>query len=365
MESENIIEILNERIKELTCLYEISNIVTRHSDCYTDTMNAVVRAIPKAWKYPQHAVAEIQLLDGSFCSGTSPEVVVSQETEIEVDGQSRGTLSIHYPAAEFSVKDFLVEEAQLLQKLANEISNIIERFEHRKKEEILERKVRHNDRLAILGQIAAGIAHEINTPLTSILGFSELIQENEENIKGDTEKIINAALHAREVVKKLMFFACEMPRQMQQVTITPLLEDAIKLLNPSLQKAGITLEFIPAPEDKEVMIELDPVQITQVIFNLIINAIQATPPKGHIEISTHVDGKYLVVSFKDNGSGIPSGIKDRIFEPFFSTKIVGEGSGLGLSVVHGIVKSHHGKIDFESEEGEGTTFFVSLPIVSR
>ena len=361
MESENIIEILNERIKELTCLYEISNIVASHSDAYEDTMHAVVSSIPKAWKYPQHAIAEIRLIDASFCSGPIPKDKASQEAKIEVDGNTCGKLAIHYPAPKFSESDFLIEEMQLLQKLANELSNIIERFEHKKREKLLERKIQHNDRLAILGQITAGIAHEINTPLASILGFSQLIQENEENIKGDIEKIINATLHAREVVKKLMFFACEMPQKMQQISIDPLLQDAIKLLNPSLQKAKITLKFGPAHED--MLIELDPVQITQVVFNLVINAIHATPPGGQITISTKVDENYLVVSFKDNGRGIPSEIKDRIFEPFFSTKVVGEGSGLGLSVVHGIIMNHHGKIDFVSNEGKGTTFHVSLPII--
>ena len=149
---------------------------------------------------------------------------------------------------------------------------------------------------------------------------------------------------------------------MQQVAIDPLLRDAVKLLNPSLQKAKITLELEPAPE--EVLLELDPVQITQVVFNLVINAIHATPAGGCIAINTRIEGDYVVVSFKDNGSGIPADIKDRIFEPFFSTKVVGEGSGLGLSVVHGIIKNHRGKIDFVSKEGHGTTFYVSLPIVS-
>ncbi|GAA0892668.1 hypothetical protein GCM10009122_23470 [Fulvivirga kasyanovii] len=363
MESEDIIEILNERIKELTCLYEISNIVARHSDDYEETMNAVVSAIPKAWKYSHYAIAEIKLLDASFCSGLIPKNRVSQEAKIEVDGSTCGKLAIHYLSPKFSESDFLMEEMQLLQKLANEISNIIERFEHKRREELLERKIQHNDRLAILGQITAGIAHEINTPLASILGFSQLIQENEENIKGDIEKIINATLHAREVVKKLMFFACEMPQRMQQTVIDPLLQDAIKLLNPSLQKAKITLEFKPAHDD--VLIEVDPVQITQVVFNLVINAIHATPPGGQISISTKVEENHLVIIFKDSGKGIPAQIKDRIFEPFFSTKVVGEGSGLGLSVVHGIIMNHHGNIDFISHEGQGTTFYVSLPIVKK
>jgi signal transduction histidine kinase len=363
MEADNIIESLNERIKELSCLYEISNIITIHHNSFDKTMNAIVQAIPKAWRHSESAIAEISLSKGHFISGTLQGSTICQSVNIEVNEEENGKLIIHYPGEKFSKSDFLQEEHQLLKKLAKEIGTYIENFEHRQNEELMERKFRHNDRLAILGQISAGIAHELNTPLTSILGFTQLIQKSDKNISDDIEKIINSTLHAREIVKNLMFFACEIPQQMKEISINSLVEDSLKLLKPSFQNAEITLNLQLSSED--IVVKLDPIQITQVIFNLVINAIQATPPAGNIIVKLRKEGNQLKMYFIDNGKGMSSQIKDRIFEPFFTTKPEGEGSGLGLSVVHGIIKKHNGTINFSSEEEGGTTFIVSFPLQQK
>jgi signal transduction histidine kinase len=281
---------------------------------------------------------------------------------ITINKEHYGVVKIHYPASDYAATDFLPEELDLLKKVAEEMAAIIERAERKNREELLERSARRNDRLAILGEITAGIAHELNTPLGNILGFAELIKDktDELQVRSDSEKIINSAVYAREVVKKLMFFSCEMPQQMESVSINEIVKDALQLLKPTFSKAGLLLVFEPDPGN--AFGRLDPIQITQVIFNLVINSIYASAPQSTVLVKLLSEHKKIHITISDQGSGIPEEAQDRIFEPFFTTKPVGEGSGLGLSVVHGIVKSHRGSIHFSTEQGKGTTFNVVIPL---
>ncbi len=359
---ESQVNVLEERIKELTCLYDISTLASEHADSLQDALQAISERVAVAWRYSNDAVAEIRLEQNSYTSGKIPGKTVSQSQPISIDGEMTGVIKVYYPSPQYSEKHFLAEEDQLLRKLGQEVAGIVERQRHIEKEEILKRSVERTDRLSILGEITAGIAHELNTPLGNILGFSELISEKagDEQIKQDAGKITASAMHAREVVKKLMFFSCEMPQQMESIAINPLVEDALKLLQPSLQSAGIILHF--EPDLKGAFGRLDPIQFTQVIFNLIINAIHASARGSTISVKILAADEKLNLIITDQGHGIPTEVQGKIFEPFFTTKDVGEGSGLGLSVVHGIVKSHGGSIRFSTEQGKGTTFKVSIPL---
>lgn len=356
------IEALNERIKELSCLYDITSIASDRTDCLEEALQAIAGRIAKAWKYANDAVAEIKIKDKQYLSGTIPTDTVQMGAAIIIDQEQIGVVRIHYPAARHTNGDFLVEEGQLLKKIAHEIAVIYERHQRIEREEMLKRTAERNDRLTILGEITAGIAHELNTPLGNILGFAQLISEKtkETQVKRDADKITDSAIYAREVVKKLMFFSCEMPQQRESIAVNALVEDAIKLLNPMLKNASVKLQFESDP--KNPFARLDPIQITQVIFNLLINAIYASPANTSIQVSLKSGDKKLSIMIKDEGAGIPEEVRDKIFEPFFTTKPLGEGSGLGLSVVHGIIKSHKGRIQFSTAEGEGTTFNISLPI---
>ena len=362
MTKDSIIEDLNERVKELSCLYDLASLASEHLHSYEDILQSMVNRISLAWKHSKSAIGEIVVEQDRFISDTIPPFTIYQQSAILVEGQQIGSVKVHYPSLNFSKEDFLQEEQLLLNKIAQEITNIVEYHRRNKREEILRRSVERNDRLAILGEITAGIAHELNTPLGNILGFSELIAEksNEDQVKKDAERISTSALHAREVVKKLMFFSCEMPQQMQSIAINSLVEDALKLLKPSLESSGIILNFIE--DSKNPLGRLDPIQITQEVFNLMINAIHASKPGNDITVSLSSADKNLNLTIQDYGTGISDAIQHKIFEPFFTTKDVGEGSGLGLSVVHGIVKSHGGSIRFSTEEGKGTTFNVNIPL---
>lgn len=362
MGNQELVETLNERIKELTCLYDISTLASEHSDSIEDLLQAITERVAQAWVHNDAAIAEINLPNRQYFSAELPQQTVSLSAPILVDKTQVGKVSVHYPADRYSSTDFLEEESHLLQKVAHEIANIVDRHQHIEHEEKLKRSVERNDRLAILGEITAGIAHELNTPLGNILGFSQLIAEEtkESQVAHDAQKITDSAIYAREVVKKLMFFSCEMPQQMESIAINPLVEDALKLLKPSLQNARINIELEKDP--KNTFGRLDPIQITQVIFNLLINAIYASPPESTIRVKLLTANKNLSIIIADEGSGIPENVRDKIFEPFFTTKPIGEGSGLGLSVVHGIVRSHKGNIHFSTEIGKGTTFNVTLPL---
>lgn len=362
MKEAALIDSLNERIKELTCLYEISTLASQHENSIEDALSAIINRLPNAWKHPNAAIAELKLENTQYISTNLPKKTVSQIAPITINGGQYGVLKMHYPAETYKASDFLSEEQDLLKKVAEEISAIVERADRKKNEELLERSVRRNDRLAILGEITAGIAHELNTPLGNILGFAQLIKEKttETQVRKDSEKIINSAIYAREVVKKLMFFSCEMPQHMESVAINEIVRDALKLLKPTLFNAGVELDFVEDP--KNSFGRFDPIQITQVIFNLVINAIYASPKGSVISVKLLCENNNLNITVADQGKGIPAEVQEKIFEPFFSSKPMGEGSGLGLSVVHGIVKSHRGAIYFSTEENKGTTFNVNLPL---
>lgn len=362
MSETSVIDQLNERIKELRCLYDISTIAARRSVKLDDIVQDITYRVAEAWKYPEDAVAEIKLGVRHYTSSDQKGETVFLTEEIVPDQEQVGVIRVHYPAEKYAKEDFLEEERQLLKKIANEIAVIYDRHQRTSREELLKRSAERNDRLSILGEITAGIAHELNTPLGNILGFAELIEEKstESQIQKDAAKISDSAIYAREVVKKLMFFSCEMPQQRASVAVNALLQDAIKLLNPTLKSASVNLEFERDPRNP--FARLDPIQITQVVFNLLINAIYASPPNATIRVTLTSNANNILITIADEGKGIPEDARDKIFEPFFTTKPQGEGSGLGLSVVHGIIKSHRGNIQFSTAEGEGTTFNVILPV---
>lgn len=360
-QSEQIDE-LNERIKELKCLYDISTLASDSSLNMKQKLQAIADRISHAWRYTSEAVAEIRVGNDHFVSGTLLEPSVFISEPFYFDAVKVGFVRVHYPSPKRTAADFLKYEHLLLRKLAEEVSTLYERYKRQEREELLQRSMERNDRLAILGELTAGIAHELNTPLGNILGYAEFIAEGEglPQMKKDASKIIRSAIHAREVVKKLMFFSCEMPEKNETVDVNQVVESSLDLLQPTLKSKRIELDLLL--EENLPSIVIDSIQLTQVIFNLIINSIHASDADSRIEVSTTFKSNWLQLTVKDNGMGIPEDIRDKVFEPFFTTKEVGEGSGLGLSVVYGIVRKHGGHIHFTSELDNGTTFVVNLPL---
>lgn len=358
----SLAEKLQERVKELSCLYEVSSAIRKHTGSINQTLKEICFITKKAWLYPTRAIVHLEYDNYLILTSGIPSDFIYQKSEIVLFSKRRGSLKVYYDTEKIKNARFLEEEQKLLDKIAIEISEFFERKEIEKKEEILKRSAERNDRLSILGEITAGIAHELNTPLGNILGFAELIKSNskENQTKQDIEKILKAGIYSREVVKKLMFFACEMPQHKEFIEIKPVIDQALKLLEPNFKKAKINHHFQMDTPGLEA--QLDAIQFTQVLFNLLINAIYAAPENSTITIQVSNDSESFILTIKDEGPGIPSDLKSKIFEPFFTTKPVGEGSGLGLSVVHGIIKSHRGEIITFDNVSRGTVFQINLPL---
>lgn len=359
----NAEEKLKERIKELTCLYEVTSIIVNCDyDQIEDALKGILRCLQKAWRFSGDTHVKLVTDQYAVATANFPERAVSLESSVIVFNKKVGFIQVVYPSSDYSSKDFLKEEIKLLKNICLEVGNLLERKQIKDNEDIIRRKMEHTDRLSILGEITAGMAHELNTPLANILGFSELLKtriKNDPQANRDLDKIINSAIFSREVVKKLMFFACEMPQQLNLVDIVPIITNAVNLMEPSLKKKKITYDLRLGTNP--IFIKADTIQLTQVIFNLVLNAVYFSPVKSSIGIWVREKEKYAEITIKDQGPGIGQKISERIFEPFFSTKPIGEGAGLGLSVVHGIVKSHKGSIKYHPNKPKGAIFVVEFP----
>lgn len=356
----NIHDLLKERVKELNCLYEISKIYQEYDSPIKDTLNKIIETIPQGWQYPKELSVYIVFDDKVYGKKNNSNTDISAYTNIEINGELRGKIVVYYKTKNKFV--FLDEEQPLLNTIGTETASFIERIEQREKEKIMVEKMRLNDRLAVLGELTASIAHELNTPLGNILGYAELLKKGEVNPvkKADAQKIISSAKNAREIVKKLMYFSCEMPQQFGLININEQIEENIGLLNKQLNDNNVELRLLLT--DNIPLIRLDKLQFSQLLFNLILNAINAIKHDGKITISTKINNNQLIIKIKDNGKGMSKENQSKIFQPFFTTKPKGEGTGLGLAVVHGIVKNHKGTIEVNSEINKGTEFMITFPI---
>ena len=231
----------------------------------------------------------------------------------------------------------------------------------------LEDKLVHAERLASIGRLAAGVAHEIGNPIT---GIACLAQNLREERSGDAEvtessaQIIEQTKRVSRIVQSLMNFAHAGARQSgsERVCLADITRDAIGLLQ--LNRSGTEVRFLNLC-DPQHCAEGDPQRLAQVLINLLSNARDASQPGGTIRVSSEADEQRVVLSVEDEGSGIPKGAMDRLFEPFFTTKDPGKGTGLGLALVYSIVEEHHGHIAIDSpadpERQRGTRFRVTLP----
>lgn len=357
--NKNISELLNERVKELKCLYEVSKVCQNYNQPLHTTIKQILAAIPNGWQYPDKLNAYIIFDDTIFGKENTDNSLTTASSDIIINEIKRGQLIVYYKSNKYV---FLEEEEPLLNNISIETASFIERFEQREKEKVLEAKMRHNDKLAVLGELTASIAHELNTPLGNVLGYAELLKKSEKEPvkKEDIQKIISSAINARDIVKKLMYFSCEMPQQFNLININDQVEENIGLLQKQLIENNVNLRL--NLEKNLPLIRLDKLQFSQVLFNLVLNAINALPQNGEIHISTFLTGNVVSLSVKDNGSGISEENQAKIFQPFFTTKAKGVGTGLGLSVVHGIVQNHKGKITVNSEVNIGTEFIITFPI---
>lgn len=223
----------------------------------------------------------------------------------------------------------------------------------------------HHQRLETIGQLTSGIAHDFNNLLTPMMGYSLMVMEKLP--PEDTEsydnllEIYNASSKAKKLISRLS----DLSRKntvltMKYISTDKVIKETLSMLEPSRPK---NVELTADLNCSEVWLYGNETQFSQIMMNLIINAFQALEEKGgRIEVSTWANHDKIHVRVKDNGPGIPKNKMKKVFDPFFTTKPIGQGTGLGLAIVSQMVEEHHGVIDLESKEGEGTQFTLLFPI---
>jgi len=229
----------------------------------------------------------------------------------------------------------------------------------------LQAKLMHAEKMAAVGQLVSGVAHEVNNPLTAIMGFADLLLENPQlgdDVKADLQVIVQESQRTREIVQNLLSFARQTPPEKQPVDVNQVLRRTVSLRSYDLANHGI--ELAERFDSKLPEVIGDAHQLQQVFLNILNNACDAVREagrRGNIVISTATVTGAIEVAFRDNGTGISN--PDRIFDPFYTTKEVGKGTGLGLSICYGIVREHSGEIlCFNNPDGEGATFTIRLPL---
>jgi PAS domain S-box-containing protein len=227
----------------------------------------------------------------------------------------------------------------------------------------LERQLLHSQKLEALGTLAGGIAHDLNNTLMPILALSELLMRKlpqGSSEREDLETVVQASRHGRDLVQQILAFSRHRPLARTRVDLAAIIHQALQMLRSTIPAIVLISEEI---EDVPLILA-DPAQIQQVIVNLVTNAVQAVGDRmGTITVSLSHSGSLTRLRVADTGCGMDAETRDRIFEPFFTTKNVGEGTGLGLSVVHGIVTNHGGSIEVGSQPGKGTEFTIFLPVL--
>ena len=275
------------------------------------------------------------------------------------------------PSTEIDLKvtDHSIRRVMLSAGLAREVSGSGRTIHFLVKDIEQQRRMRAQlaqaDKLASIGELSSGIAHEINNPLGIILGFTQLMirnQKEDTHLHADLKTIEKHTRHCKSIVEDLLNFARTSKPKKELCNIHSIINDVIHFIeqHTNSSQVNINKDF----DESVGPLLLDEKNIKQVLINLIMNARYAVDEQGLITVKTKRDTLFddVIIQVVDNGKGIEKKNLGRIFDPFFSTKPTGEGTGLGLSVSYGIINNHGGHIDAESEPGKGSTFTLKLPI---
>ncbi len=238
------------------------------------------------------------------------------------------------------------------------LASVIDITERRR----LEEQLRRTERIAELGMLASGMAHEIGTPMNVILGRAEYLLKRvtEEPIKKSLQIIVTQVERIMRVMNQLLAFARRRPVERRPLDLRETIEASLEMFQERLTRHGIRVEKTFKDDCPKVHADAD--QMSQVLINLIMNAVHAMPEGGSLRIGLARSNGTVRLTVADTGHGIAQQDLPRIFDPFFTTKEAGKGTGLGLTVVKGIIDEHGGSIWVESEPGKGATFTISLPV---
>ncbi|HKL25482.1 MAG TPA: ATP-binding protein [Desulfuromonadales bacterium] len=256
------------------------------------------------------------------------------------------------------------------------VQDITDRKQAEEEKERLEKQLQHTQKIESVGRLAGGVAHDYNNMLSVIIGNAELAQmklASSDPVQEDLEEILKAATRSRDITQKLLAFARKQNIMPCVVNLNEAIEITLKMLR---QLLGENIDLVWQPKGELWSVEIDPSQLDQILANLCVNARDAIPDVGRLTIETDMvsldqaychdhtgfmPGDFVILAVSDNGCGMDQETLGYIFEPFFSTKPLGTGTGLGLATVYGIVKQSNGFINVYSEEGAGSTFKIYLP----
>ncbi|MCB9743937.1 MAG: HAMP domain-containing protein [Alphaproteobacteria bacterium] len=292
---------------------------------------------------------------GRFLVGSRVDVLVEKTRQV-----ARGDLEqpVHLPGS---------DELSMLGEALDQMSKDLARLRRVAAQEELarleaERALLHSDRLRTLGVLAAGVAHEVGTPLNVITGRSSLIERRSEDelVRRDAATIREQVARISHIVRLMMAFARGAAPEVKPSDLGLLVRNAVDLLASELQKHKLRTE-LTLPE-APLVARVDPMQLSQLLTNLILNAIQASPAGGCVRVLLEPSGaEHVLLAVEDEGEGVPMEQREQVLEPFFTTKPPGEGTGLGLSIVRRIVLDHQGLLRIESAPGGGARMVVILP----
>ncbi len=367
-EQERLLGELKERNKKITCLYSVGEVI-RGQAVETDIFRAVAQLIRPACSHPERTRTRIV-----FDSHVYEELVVSTtpwtfSAPIIVGGRSRGKLELVYrESIDASIPGIMTQEdCTLVEAIARTLGEAVERRE-------AEAKVIQASKLASIGELAAGVGHEINNPINGVINCADILLENMPDDSPDrqfAELIRSEAERVATIVKKLLTFSRQQQEQYSQASMAEVLDSVLSLSAKKIEKSLIELR-LKVPESLP-RIRCRGEQLQQVLMNLIINAIHALderyPGGSPNKIMTiaidqaQIRGRtYMEVKVEDHGVGMTEATRVRLFDPFFTTKGRDKGTGLGLSVSDGIIKDHGGFFEVESVPGEFARFKVYLPV---
>jgi len=335
-----------------------NNLVVIGAACYVIISGIIIIIILRSITSPMKRL--IQGIQKASSGDFNSKIRVSSDDEM-------GFLSIAFNNLTSNLSDMMVENEHLLRDL-HEINNTLEQRIAKKKEEL---KIAHDNMLrmesiAIAGTLAFGVAHELSTPLSTLMGYCDLINTKipeGHGVKKFCNLLGKEVERCMDILAGMLDFAKVPDDQKQLTDINSMLTDILLLI--SLQKNYKNVNVTENMEPALPQIMANPSGLRQVFMNIIINALQAMPDGGELSISTSVveDGRNIMVSISDSGHGIPENDINKIFTSFYTTKKTG--TGLGLSISHGIVKGHNGFISVKSEKGKGTTFNIFLPVTVK
>ena len=367
---------LQARLKELHCLYALSNLFEHREESVEDLCQQAVLMIPAGWRSPGRTQARLRLDDKEFtsCSALGPEPSLS--APITIDGRQRGSLDIFVDPEE-GATPFLEEERDLIRTIADLIQGLVDRSEVEAEKLKAEQQLLQSQKLEAIGTLAGGIAHDFNnalTPITALAAMSLSKLPSDSPQRKHFELIAKAADRAKGLVDQILLFSRRKAPSLVPIDLGPLLKEIMKLMRATLPSTiEIRHDFLPCGK-----VMGDPTQIHQIVMNLCTNAYHAMQERGGVLVVRLsrsriaagdalctlglAAGEYAQLEVADTGLGMSREVQARIFEPFFTTKDPGKGTGMGLSVVHGIVSTYRGHISVYSEPGKGTTFRIFLPI---